>query len=81
VMMTSQPPLFYWESTSIDLMKAVTALRRGNIEACYTLDAGPNVHVLCTSKFAHVVKTRLEQMTGVERVIIAAVGGPARIIN
>lgn len=80
VMMTSQPPLFYWEPASIDIMRAVISGRKENIEACYTLDAGPNVHVICTSKFVEAVKTRLESIPGVKKVFTARPGGCARIV-
>ncbi len=80
VMMTSQPPLFYWEPASIEIMKAVTAWRKENIEVCYTLDAGPNVHVLSTSKSADQVKKLLASIPGVKQVLTAAAGGPARVV-
>lgn len=80
VMMTSRPPLFYWEPASIEIMKYVTSWRKENIEACYTLDAGPNVHVICTSKFADLVKSRLEALPVVHQVLTARAGGSARII-
>ncbi len=80
VMMTSQPPLFYWAPESLAIMNAVAAWRRENIEACYTLDAGPNVHVICTAGYARQVRVRLEAMSGVQMVLSATPGGPARIV-
>jgi len=44
VMMTSRPPLIYWQGVSVDLMRAVVSWRREGVAAFYTLDAGPNVH-------------------------------------
>lgn len=81
VMMTSRPPLIYWQGTSVDLMRAVTAWRREGIAAFYTLDAGPNVHVICLPQDAEVVKARLKTFPGVREVIVAGVGGPARLIE
>jgi diphosphomevalonate decarboxylase len=81
VMMTSKPPLYYWAPESLAIMQAVSAWRRENIEACYTLDAGPNVHVICTEKYAGLVKTRLEGMPGVQAVLSAPPGGPARVVS
>jgi diphosphomevalonate decarboxylase len=81
VMMTSCPPLIYWQGTSVDLMRAVTAWRREGIAAFYTLDAGPNVHVICLPQDAEVVKARLKTFPGVREVIVAGVGGPARLIE
>ncbi|MDT8897910.1 diphosphomevalonate decarboxylase [Thermanaerothrix sp. 4228-RoL] len=81
VMMTSHPPLIYWQGTSVDLMRAVTAWRREGVAAFYTLDAGPNVHVICLPQDAETVKARLKAFSGVKEVIVAGVGGAARLIE
>ncbi len=80
VMLTSQPPLFYWAPESIRLMQTVAAWRKGGLPVCYTLDAGPNVHVLCPLEKAWEVSARLHQVEGVRQVLDARVGGPARIV-
>lgn len=79
VMMTSTPTLFYWEPASVEIMKAVPGWRREGLATCYTLDAGPNVHVLCGATEAPVVKARLEQIPGVNQVLTAAAGGGAHL--
>ena len=81
VMMTSRPPLLYWAPESLAIMKTVSAWRRKNIEACYTLDAGPNAHVICTTSHAVKVKALLEEMPGVQAVLSAPPGGPAKIVS
>ena len=48
VMMTSHPPLFYWQPATLAVMQAVKAARTRGLPVCYTIDAGPNVHVICT---------------------------------
>jgi diphosphomevalonate decarboxylase len=78
VMMTSTPPLFYWASTSIEIMKQVRTWReKKDIPVFYTLDAGPNVHVITIEDFAIRVKNLLAQIPGVRNVLSAAAGGPA----
>ena len=47
VMMTSSPPLVYWQPATLAIMHAVSTWRQQGLPACYTNDAGPNVHVLC----------------------------------
>lgn len=79
VMMTSLPPLFYWEPASIEIMKSVPEWRKEGLAACYTLDAGPNVHVLCTTADAAEIKSRLEQIPGVIRVLTATPGNGAHL--
>lgn len=79
VMMTSRPPLFYWTSASLELMKAIPRLRRTGLPVCYSLDAGPNVHVICTADAVPLVMKHLTQFPGVNQVLISPVGGPARL--
>jgi diphosphomevalonate decarboxylase len=81
VMMTSQPALHYWLAASLAVMQAVREWREGGISACYTVDAGANVHVLCPEKEAGEVTMRLRKISGVKDVLTANVGGPARIVE
>jgi len=81
VMMTSSPALFYWEPATLAVMNAVSAWRQGGLPAFYTIDAGPNVHVLCPRENAGEVTKRLRAISGVSNVLTAGVGGPARLIE
>jgi diphosphomevalonate decarboxylase len=79
VMMTSSTPLFYWQPSSLHLMKEIPDWRQHGLPACYTLDAGPNVHVLCQGDVAVQVMARLEEFPGVFQVLTAKPGGPAHL--
>jgi diphosphomevalonate decarboxylase len=81
VMMTSNPALHYWLPASLDIMKAVRVWRHEGISACYTVDAGPNVHVLCADGQKQEVAARLAAISGVKQVLMAAAGGPARLVE
>jgi diphosphomevalonate decarboxylase len=81
VMMTSNPPLFYWEPASVALMKLIQAWRKEGLPACFTLDAGPNVHVICPADQAEAVGKRLSEVPGVQQVLRAQPGGPARLFD
>ena len=81
VMMTSSPALHYWQSASVAVMEAVRAWRWDGTPACYTVDAGANVHVLCPEKDAQEIASRLREIDGVKDVLTARVGGPAEIVE
>jgi diphosphomevalonate decarboxylase len=81
VMMTSQPPLLYWQPPSLAVMHAVAAWRGAGLQAGYTLDAGPNVHVLTHAADSTEVALRLAEIPGVQRVLRASAGGPAQLVN
>ncbi len=81
VMMTQSPPLFYWEPQSLAIMKAVKAWQAEGLSVTYTLDAGPNVHVICTQSDMEEIRSRLQQFPGVLKVLLALPAGPARLIH
>lgn len=81
VMMTSQPPLFYWLPVSLELMRLIPLWRSEGLPCCFTLDAGPNVHVLCPAKYALEVETCLRKVNGVQQVLTAHPGQAAQLIT
>jgi diphosphomevalonate decarboxylase len=81
VMMTSTPALHYWKPASLEVMSCVQQWRAEEIQVCYTVDAGPNVHVLCLETEAQLVEKRLREIQGVDSVLVARAGGPAKIVE
>jgi diphosphomevalonate decarboxylase len=45
--MAARPPVFYWQGTTVDVMHRVWALRAQGTPVFFTIDAGPNVVVIC----------------------------------
>jgi diphosphomevalonate decarboxylase len=80
VMMTSNPPLLYWQPATLAVMQAVQAWRAKGLDVCYTIDAGPNVHVLCLSAAQEKIENRLGEIEGVIKVIVASPGGSAHLV-
>ena len=81
VMMTSTPALHYWKPASLEVMNDVREWRAEGLDVCYTVDAGPNVHVICPETEAHLVDKRLREIKGVQNVLVARPGGPAKIVD
>ncbi len=79
VMITSSPPLLYWAPATVEIMRSVPVWRAEGIPACYTIDAGPNVHVICLSSYAGPVQARLNAIPGVSKVIVSPPGGGAEV--
>jgi diphosphomevalonate decarboxylase len=80
VMMTSNPPLMYWQSATVEIFHQVRAWRSGGLPVSYTVDAGANVHVICLAESAKEVEKRLREVPGVSDVLVAGAGGAAQII-
>lgn len=81
VMMTSTPALHYWNPASLAVMSAVRQWRGDGLSVCYTVDAGPNVHVICPEAESKVVEKKLREVAGVSDVLVAKAGGAAKIVN
>jgi diphosphomevalonate decarboxylase len=79
VMMTSSPRLIYWQPATLAIVQAVIESRRSGFPAFYTIDAGPNVHVFCPSEYMDQLSSLLKSVPGVEDVLVAHPGGPARL--
>jgi diphosphomevalonate decarboxylase len=80
VMMTSQPPLLYWQPATLAIIHAVQGWRASGLPVFYTIDAGPNVHVFCPADAGPEVAKRLAQIEGVKEVLSAHPGGPAQLL-
>src|SRR5947207_2351487 len=79
--MTSRPPIFYWSPATVRVMDAVRLWREEGLAAYYTLDAGPNVHIMVEAKDAESVETRLKLFPDVQHVIVSGAGGATRLIE
>lgn len=80
VMMTSIPPLFYWSPTTLQIMKLVQEMRTSGIPVFYTIDAGPNVHIIAEKDAAQPVQKYLTGVPGIVRLLISSAGGSARLV-
>jgi diphosphomevalonate decarboxylase len=39
--------LYYWRPATMALIQAVQEWRQAGLAVCFTIDAGPNVHLIC----------------------------------
>jgi diphosphomevalonate decarboxylase len=81
VMMTSSPPLYYWEPGTLEIIKAVREWREDGLQVCFTIDAGPNLHLLCPGSEAEAVKRRLASLVNIRSILKCTPGGPAWLIE
>lgn len=70
VMMTQEPPLYYWNGVTMEIIRSVLSWREEGLKAYFTIDAGPNVHIICEAKDEEVVVKKARGITGVESIIV-----------
>jgi diphosphomevalonate decarboxylase len=76
----ARPPLLYWRPATLACVERVWALRAEGTAAFVTIDAGPQVKVLCLPEAAERVAGALRAVAGVERVLVCGPGGGAEVI-
>lgn len=82
VMFTSQPALIYWQPTTLAVMHKVIELREEKkIESYFTIDAGPNVHLICQKKDAAKLKREIQKVPRVKKIILNKPAPGAHLIN
>ena len=78
-MQTSVPSIRYWKPPTLAVLDTVDALRRDGVGAWATMDAGPNVKVLCTAADAPSVVAAIQSLQ--LDAIDLGIGGDARVID
>lgn len=78
-MHTAVPPILYWQPATVAVLHEVAALRSRGIGAWATMDAGPNVKVLCLRADAEAVAAALRPLVATVRVL--GPGGPPRVVS
>ncbi len=80
VIMTAAEPIHYLNSDALNFLSALREARRKNaVEAYFTIDAGPNIHVIHEAKEHERLKRWLEENFPAERLLHDHVGTGPRL--
>lgn len=80
-MLGANPPLSYWEPDSVVAMQLVRQLRKEGMPCYFTMDAGPNVKVLCRLTDSEKIKERFAKRFNPEQLILAKPGEGLKILS
>jgi diphosphomevalonate decarboxylase len=76
-LLAASPPLLYWLPTTVAVIRECQSLRDEGVGAWETLDAGPQVKVLCLDSQVGTISERLQVLDPGLKLIVASVGeGP-----
>ena len=71
VMLTSKPALIYWQPATLTVMHEVIRWREeGMAKAYFTIDAGPNLHLICQAKDEKKVLVGLKKIGGIKEIVV-----------
>lgn len=79
IMLTSAPPLLYWLPATVELIHKVGAWRAEGVPCYFTLDAGPNVHILTVPEAVQEIEGRLNALSCVQRILVCGPGTEPRV--
>lgn len=78
--LSANPSFTYFEPETIQIIHLVQELRQKGIFAYATIDAGPNVKILCTKDSLPKVQTYIEQQLSNVTTVIAGIGSGIQYI-
>ncbi|MCY3711151.1 MAG: diphosphomevalonate decarboxylase [Caldilineaceae bacterium] len=82
VMMTSTPSLLYWQPGTLEVLQAVRSWREDEgVPVYFTIDAGPNVHLICEAGSAAEVERRVGALPAVRRVLTSGPGTGPQLLD
>jgi diphosphomevalonate decarboxylase len=81
VMCTSNPKLVYWTPVTLAVVAAVLDMRQAGYEVSYTIDAGPNVHIITRKMIEERVRSIIKEIPGVLRIVLAPVGNGTVLVD
>lgn len=79
--MSSNPGIIYWNENTIKIINKVRALRKSGLGVFFTIDAGPQVKVLCLPQDISKVKDEFKNIKGIKQTIHSAIGPSAYILG
>ncbi|MBN1501987.1 diphosphomevalonate decarboxylase [Candidatus Woesearchaeota archaeon] len=81
LMLTTKPPIIYWNEFTIRIINKIIELRENGLECYFTIDAGPQVKIICLESNIPKIVRKVQEITGIEDIIITKPGQGARIVN
>ncbi|MGP3683172.1 diphosphomevalonate decarboxylase [Streptomyces sp. IBSNAI002] len=77
----ADPPLLYWEPATLAVVREVWKLRKTGVPAYFSIDAGPQVKVICEPGSAERVAPAIAAVPGVIRVLRSFPGRAPSIVT
>jgi len=81
VMKTSSPKINYMTKSTNKCIKEIKTIRESGTDLFFTVDAGPQVKIVCKPDDKDLIKTKFSNRSYVTRVLEANIGLGARVIH
>ena len=74
LMISTKPSIIYWNKGTIEVIHNVFGLREKGIECYFTIDAGPQVKILCLQKNLKTIINTISKIKTVKSTIVSKTG-------
>jgi diphosphomevalonate decarboxylase len=74
-MMASEPPVVYWRPATVAIIEECRRMREDEIGAWETIDAGPQVKILCLERDVEEIARRIGAVCSEVKIIVSSPGG------
>ena len=81
LMMTTKPSIIYWLPQTMEIIQNVISWRKEGLECYFTIDAGPQVKIICLEKDIPKIKRKLKDVKGIKKIIVCKPGKGAKLIE
>ena len=79
--LSAEPPFTYLTGKTLRVIQMVHHLRAAGLECYYTIDAGPNVKIICQKSDCQLIKRYLSKFFSARRIIISGPGAGVKILK
>ena len=80
-MLSANPGIIYWNGGTLSAIEAVRDLRRQGHPVFFTIDAGPQVKIICEPESKPFVEAALKSCSGVVQLVATRPGPGARLVR
>ena len=80
VMLSTRPPLVYWNAGTMEGIRRIRELRESGVGVFFTIDAGPQIKAVCLPGHTRTVRTALEDIPGLRDIHAVRLGDGARCV-
>ncbi len=77
--MTARPPLIYWNDATVKIIHIIHEMRKAGTAVYLTIDAGPQVKIICLPDVINEVKHALQSVEGIKDILECKPGTGASI--
>lgn len=81
LMVTTKPALIYWLPETVEVIRSVMEWREEGLESYFTIDAGPNVVIMCMKKDEKEIRKRLSRIKVKKEIVTSQPGAGVEIIE